>query len=166
MRTASFISARPGLLAVVLLVAATAGPAWAAHYNVSEVPLLVRSRDARKLHAAGVHSTEEILRAGATDGGRAALARSAGLPRATIVTLARRSDLLRLDEISPDWVLLLEAVGIKSVVDLGAREPGKLLAAIAAANGPRKRIANPPPADAVVRRWIDQAKKLPVAFVP
>src|SRR5204863_6736400 len=106
------------------------------------------------------------LRKGATDGGRAALARSAGIPRATLVTLARRSDLLRLDEISPDWVLLLEAAGVKSVADLGGLAPNKLLEAVAAANGPRKKIANPPPTEAIVRRWIEQAKKLPVAFVP
>jgi hypothetical protein len=135
------------------------------NYQLSEVPRLVHDRDARKLQKAGVYSTDEILLKAATSKGREALAKRTGLPRVTLLTLARRADLLRLDSISPEWVLLLEAAGVKSVADLAHRDGAALREAAAAANA-AKKIANPPPDDARLRAWITQAKMLPALLAP
>jgi hypothetical protein len=147
----------------LLHLALGAGVARASQYNVSEVPLLVAEADARKLHQAGLHSTGDVLAKGATARGRAALARRAGLPRATIDALARRADLLRLDDISPNEVLLLEAAGVKSVTALGKWDARQLSRAVGAAND-AKKIAPPAPTDARLRAWIAQARSLPVAL--
>src|SRR3954468_1870678 len=102
-------------------------------YNVSEVPRLVAARDAARLHANGVHSTEDVLQKGARADGRRALAKTTGVRLATVETLARRADLLRLSDIGPEHVLLLEAAGVKSVPDLATRDAAALGATLGAA---------------------------------
>jgi len=162
MRVASLTS--PVARAVFVTVALASVAARASNYQLTEVPRLVNGRDANKLAKAGVHATDELLEKAATPRGRQALARRAGLPRATVVTLARRADLLRLDSISPDWVLLLEAAGVRSVADLGARDAAAVGKAVAAANA-AKKIADPPPDGARLRQWVAQARQLPATFV-
>jgi hypothetical protein len=149
------------LAVVVVGLSLVGGLARASLYQLSEVPLLVKDRDARKLRKARIFSTDDVLAKGGTAEGRAALARASGLPRATIDTLARRADLLRLDSISPDWALLLEAAGVKSVAQLATWDPEALVKAAGAASR-AKKIAPPP--DARLRAWVAQAKALPVVL--
>jgi predicted flap endonuclease-1-like 5' DNA nuclease len=129
-------------------------------YAVTEVPQLVAPRDAARLQKAGLHSTEDVLRQGATAGGRKELARRTHIKPSTIERLARRADLLRLADVGPEHVLLLEAVGVKSMSDLAARDPTAVTAAAAAANRARK-IVDLMPGQAQFRAWITQAKSLP-----
>jgi Domain of unknown function (DUF4332) len=152
----------PRIAVVVTLVCVllAARPVRASQYNVSEVPKLVAVRVAEKLQKIGVHSTQDILDQGATLAGRRALAARARLPVATIDTLARRADLLRLDSIGPEHVLLLEAVGVRSVPDLAQRDPAAVASAITAANK-TKKIMTAPPAQAQISGWVTQSKHLP-----
>jgi len=130
-------------------------------YDVTEVPQIVARGDAEKLHKIGAHNTEDILRQGATPQARKQLAQRAHLPLPTIEKLARRADLLRLPDVGPEHVLLFEAAGVKSVQDLGAREPSALAASLAAVNR-EKKIVGLMPSKEQIARWVRQARGLPV----
>ena len=132
-------------------------------YALAEVPKLVDPRDAARLQKAGLSSTGDILRQGATADGRKALAKRTHVKLATIDKLARRSDLLRLPDVGPEHVLLLEATGVKSIADLGTRDPAALTAAATATNK-TKKIVDVMPSAAQMRAWVTQAKGLPVVL--
>jgi hypothetical protein len=153
------------LLFAAMAIVGAAAPVSANPYNVSEIPRLIAAADARKLHEAGVHTTDELLRRAATVDQRKQLAKQAGLRGARVDQLARWADLLRLQDIGPEWVMLLEAAGVKSVPDLATRDAAELTRKGAALNRVR-HIANPAPTEAQVRGWIAQAGKLPAALTP
>jgi hypothetical protein len=147
------------LAALLLAPAAFANP-----YNVSEVPKLIKEREARKLHGAGIHSTDELLHRAVGPAERKQLAKETGLSGARLDQLARWADLLRLSDIGPEFVILLEAAGIKSVPDLAAMDPPALTRKMATLNKSR-HIAKPAPGEALVRNWVGQAGKLPPVLV-
>ncbi len=144
-------------LAALLFAPARAG---ANPYNVSEVPKLIKAPEARKLHDAGIHNTDDFLHHAVDAGQRKQLAKETGLGAARVDQLARCADLLRLYDIGPEFVILLEAAGVKSVPDLATMQPPALTKKIAAVNRSR-HIANPAPTEAQVRGWVTQAGKLP-----
>ncbi len=147
-------------LAALLLAPARAG---ANPYNVSEIPKLIKDREARRLHGAGIHSTDDLLRHAADAGQRKQLAKQTGLGGARVDQLARCADLLRLSDIGPEFVMLLDAAGVRSVPDLATTDPAALAKKVAAINKSR-RIANPAPSAAQVRGWVTQAGKLPAVL--
>jgi predicted flap endonuclease-1-like 5' DNA nuclease len=148
-------------LALALLLAPTR--ASANPYNVSEIPKMIKEREARKLHEAGIHSTDELLRRAAGPEQRRQLAKQTGIGGARVDQLARCADLLRLQNIGPEFVMLLEAAGVKSIQNLATMSPPALTKKVAALNRTR-HIANPAPDEAQVRDWVTQAAKLPAAL--
>jgi uncharacterized protein DUF4332 len=156
----------PGARRLLFTLAALllASPAAANPYNVSEVPKLIKDREARKLHASGIHSTDDLLHRAVGPADRKQLAKETGLPGARVEQLARCADLLRLSDIGPEFVILLEAAGTKSVPDLAAMDPPALTKKMAALNKSR-HIASPAPSEAQVRGWVSQASQLPAVLV-
>ena len=146
-------------LVICLLASLIAGPALASHYAVADIPSLIKEADAAKLAKAGVTTTEELLQRGATAKDRKALVKASGLPASTIMDLARRCDLLRIKGIGPEMVLLLEASGVKTTLDLSKKEAAALTTTADAANKVKK-ITEKPPAESQFQDWIEQAKKL------
>jgi hypothetical protein len=151
--------------AVVLSSTLAGGAAYANQYNVAEVPKLISARDAGKLRAVGITMTDDILHHAATAIDRKTLAKRSGLRAARVEQLARYADLLRLENIGPEWVILLEASGIRSIPDLATRDPAALTKKVAAVNRTR-RIANPAPTEAQVGDWVTQAGKLAAVLIP
>jgi hypothetical protein len=149
------------MLALVALV----GRASANPYNVSEVPKMIDGGTATKLHALGIHMTDQLLVRAVTVDDRQSLAKSIGLPAPRVERMARHADLLRLMNIGPEFVILLEATGVRSIPDLATRDAATLTKKTAAVN--RKRhIAKPGPTEAQLRDWITQSAKLPAVLVP
>ena len=144
---------RAALLAAVL-VPAVLSPvkAWASHYAVADVPRLVSADDVKKLHKAGVETTEQLLDKAAKTKERKALAKASGLKPAVLLDLARRCDLLRLKGVGSEMVLLLEAAVVLT--------PAGLMESITKANQ-AKKITEKPPTEPQVGDWISQAQKLP-----
>jgi len=136
-------------------------PAFASHYAVGDVPRLITSADAEKLHKAGVNTTEDLLAKAGKAKDRKALAKASGISAGTLLDLARRCDLLRIKGVGSEMVLLLEAAGVKSIAELAKKDAPGLLAAITSANS-AKKISEKPPTEPQVQFWIDEAKKLPV----
>ncbi|HEX3696823.1 MAG TPA: DUF4332 domain-containing protein [Polyangia bacterium] len=137
-----------------------AGPALASHYALSEVSRLVPPTDAEKLNKAGVDTTEQLLDKAGKAKDRKALAKTSGLSVATLTGLAKHCDLLRIKGVGPEMVLLLEAAGVKSIVDLSKRDAAGLMAAVESANK-AKKISEKMPTEPQLADWIEQAKKLP-----
>ena len=134
--------------------------AQASHYAVADVPRLITTAEAEKLHKAGINTTEELLEKAAKTKDRKALARSSGLKPPALLDLARRCDLLRIKGVGTEMVLLLEASGVKTSADLAKKDAAGLTAAVTAANQ-AKKISEKPPAEPQLQYWIDEAKKLP-----
>lgn len=86
-----------------------------------------------------------------------------GIPERTILDFANAADLMRIKGIGRDHVALLRAVEVYTVRDLRNRNAGNLFHAMASAN-----VANAVvrflPAESFVRRWIEQAKVLPLVI--
>jgi predicted flap endonuclease-1-like 5' DNA nuclease len=143
-----------------LTIALVQGTALASHYAVGDVPTLISAADAEKLTKGGVSTTEEVLLKSAKPKDRKALAKASGLAPATIMTIAKRCDLLRIKGIGPEMVLLLEAAGVKTTADLAKKDAEGLTTAADAANK-SKKITEKPPTEPQFKDWIDQAKALP-----
>ena len=140
-----------------LLVAA---PALASHYALSEVSRLVPPPDAEKLGKAGIETTEQLLDKAGKSKDRKVLSKASGVSVATLTTLAKHCDLLRIKGVGPEMVLLLEAAGVKSITDLGKRNAAGLVAAVESANK-TKKLSEKLPSEPQLGDWIEQAKKLP-----
>ena len=163
-KAASGHSLRGGLpfaaLVVFALAALLPAVARASHYAVADVPRLVSSTEAEKLHKAGVETTEQLLDKAAKSKDRKALAKTSGLKPAVLLDLARRCDLLRLKGVGSEMVLLLEAAGVKTTAALGKQTAAGLMENITKANKASK-ITEKPPTEPQVGDWIGQAQKLP-----
>jgi predicted flap endonuclease-1-like 5' DNA nuclease len=145
-----------------LTLALSQGSALASHYAVGDVPTLISAADAEKLKKGGVTTTEEMLPKAASAKDRKALAKATGLSAASIMTIAKRCDLLRIKGIGPEMVLLLEAAGVKTAGELAKKDPAALTTATDTANK-AKKITEKPPTEPQFKDWIDQAKALPAA---
>lgn len=150
---------------LIALIGVVPSLAAANAYNVGEIPQMIPQREAMKLLGAHLYMTDDLLRAAASAGARKQLARTLGLRAARLEQLVRYADLLRLQNIGPEWVMLLEATGLKSIPELARQSPPELTRKAETVNRAR-RIANPGPTEVQVRDWITQAAKLPPILSP
>jgi hypothetical protein len=81
-----------------------------------------------KLEGLGIKKARQMLSAGQTPEGRAALARKAGIPEAAVLELVKLSDLARLPGVKGIRARLYVDAGVDSVEKLAAWEPQALLA--------------------------------------
>jgi predicted flap endonuclease-1-like 5' DNA nuclease len=115
---------------------------------------------AGKLKAAGIRSTEALLKKGATPAGRKEIAAKTGLSDKLILEWVNHVDLFRIKGVAEEYSDLLEEAGVDTVVELAKRLPDNLHAALAKKNA-EKKLVRQLPTVAQVKSWIDQAKKLP-----
>ena len=121
---------------------------------------------AKKLRAAGVRSTDALLKKGADKKGRNALADATGFSAGTILEWVNRSDLMRVKGVGSEYSDLLEAAGVDTVKELRNRNAANLTAKMievndAAIKKTKKSIVRRVPAESMVERWVAHAKKLP-----
>ena len=114
---------------------------------------------AKKLGEAGVKTTDDLLKAGATAKGREELAKKAGIDVKHILEWVNRSDLYRIKGVGQEYSDLLENAGVDTVVELANRVPENLLAKMLEVNTAKKLVRKPPPISSV-KNWVEQAKKL------
>ncbi|MEM2901412.1 MAG: DUF4332 domain-containing protein [Candidatus Bathyarchaeia archaeon] len=115
---------------------------------------------AKKLVEAGIKTTEALLEAGSTRKGRETLANKTGISEKLILEWVNLSDLFRIKGIGEEYSDLLEEAGVDSVVELSKRVAENLHAKLLEVNE-KKKLVRRPPALSEVKRWIQQAKKLP-----
>lgn len=113
-----------------------------------------------KLAAAGISTTEALLKTCATPAGRKELAAQTGLDASRILGFANRADLFRIKGIGTQYSDLLEAAGVDTVPELAQRNAANLHAKMAEVNSAKKLVRQLPTAR-LVEDWVAQAKSLP-----
>ena len=115
---------------------------------------------AKKLVKAGIKTVEDLLEKGATKKGRNELAKLTGLSEKLILTWVNHADLFRVKGIGKQYAELLEVAGVDTVVELSKRNPENLLDAMVKTNE-KKHLVRALPYLKQVKKWVEQAKKLP-----
>lgn len=114
---------------------------------------------AKKLEEAGVKTTDDMLREGASRTGRAKLAEVTGISEKLILTWVNHSDLFRINGVAGQFAELLEAAGVDTVKELRHRVAANLHAKMEEVNN-QKNLCNRVPAVSEIEKMIDQAKQL------
>lgn len=114
---------------------------------------------AEKMRAAGIRTTEALLRAGATPQGRQELAEKIGVSADTILKWVNRADLMRITGIGEQYSDLLEVAGVDTVLELARRNPDNLHEKLVEVNAEKRLVRRLPTRD-MVANWIEQAKGL------
>ena len=115
---------------------------------------------AKKLKAAGVRSTQDLLKKGATPAGRRTIAGSSGIGDHLILEWVNRVDLFRIKGVGEEYSDLLEVCGVDTVVELAQRNAANLHPKMVEINKSKKKVRKLPSASQV-ENWIAQAKRLP-----
>jgi predicted flap endonuclease-1-like 5' DNA nuclease len=115
---------------------------------------------AAKLTKAGIRSVEALLKNGATEKGRKEIAAATGITHTLILEWVNLADLFRIKGIGSEYSDLLEEAGVDTVVELAKRVPDNLYAKMEEVNK-KKNLVNKMPGVKQVKKWIEQAKKLP-----
>ena len=121
----------------------------------------VDSEVATILKSVGIRSTNRLLEAARTVKGRKALAEKTGFGEKQLLCWANVADRMRIKGISREYAELLQAAGVDTVKELKYRNPINLARAMADANKKRK-VVRQLPSEKVVKRWIENAKLLPL----
>lgn len=118
---------------------------------------------AAKLNEAGIHTVDELLKAGATPAGRAKLAEDTGISPALILKWVNHADLFRIDGIGPQFAELLEASGVDTVKELRHRVAANLAAKVVEVND-QKHLCRRTPSEKEITDMIEQAKTMAPAI--
>ena len=114
----------------------------------------------QKLKAAGLATTEALLKAGASPSGRQEIAEKTGISDVLILEWVNRADLFRIEGVGEEYSDLLEASGVDTVPELAQRNPENLYAKLGEVNE-EKKLVRRLPAQTQVSDWVEQAKVLP-----
>ena len=116
--------------------------------------------NAGKLKEAGVTTTDDLLRVGATASGRQALGEQTGISSHNLLEWVNRADLFRIKGVGEEFSDLLEAAGVDTVPELAQRNPENLLARLTEVNT-EKHLTRRLPTLQQVGDWVSHAKTLP-----
>jgi predicted flap endonuclease-1-like 5' DNA nuclease len=112
------------------------------------------------LQAAGIATTDALLRKGASPQGRKEIAEETGISGKLILRWVNHVDLFRVRGVGEEYADLLEAAGVDTVPELAQRNPENLYHKLVAVNQ-EKKLVRKLPTQAQVSGWIEQAKQLP-----
>ena len=115
---------------------------------------------AEKLKAAGVTTTDDLLKLCGTAKGRKDMEAATGLSQALLLDSVNRADLFRIKGIGTQYSDLLEAAGVDTVAELAQRRADNLVAKLTEANE-QKNLVRSLPTEKLVAGWIEEAKSLP-----
>jgi predicted flap endonuclease-1-like 5' DNA nuclease len=115
---------------------------------------------AEKLKNMGINTVQNLLDKGFSRNGRKELAEKANISETLILEWVNMADLFRIEGVGEEYSDLLEEAGVDTVVELSKRIPENLYAKLKDANEKKKLVRQLPSLD-MVKKWIEQAKKLP-----
>jgi len=115
---------------------------------------------AEKLQNMGINTVQNLLDKGCSRNGRKELAKKADVSETLILEWVNMADLFRIEGVGEEYSDLLEEAGVDTVVELSNRIPENLYAKLKEANEKKKLVRQLPSLD-MVKKWIEQAKKLP-----
>ena len=114
---------------------------------------------AKKLIEAGIKTTEDLLKFGATAKGREELGKKTGIDHKLLLEWVNLADLFRIKGVGSEYSDLLEETGVDTVAELAKRVPDNLHSKMLEVNEKKKLVRRPPPMSSV-KNWVEQAKKL------
>lgn len=114
---------------------------------------------AEKLAAAGIKTTEALLKEGASRAGRKKIADETGIDDKRILRWVNMADLFRIKGVGEEYSDLLEAAGVDTVKELATRNAANLTAKMAEVNEAKKLVRSLPNEEKVID-WVAQAKDL------
>ena len=120
----------------------------------------VGESSAKKLHEAGITTTDSLLEKGASAQGRKEIAEKSGIGEKTILKWVNQVDLARIKGVSEEYGELLEVTGVDSVPELAHRNPESLMDSLTRVND-SKRLVRKLPSLSQLSKWVDEAKSLP-----
>jgi len=115
---------------------------------------------AEKLQNMGINTVQNLLDKGCSRNGRKELAEKANISETLILEWVNMADLFRIEGVGEEYSDLLEEAGVDTVVELSKRIPENLYAKLKEVNEKKKLVRQLPSLD-MVKKWIEQAKKLP-----
>ncbi len=115
---------------------------------------------ANKMKRIGIRTVEALLKQGATEKGRKEIAATAGVTHNQVLEWVNRADLYRIKGVGSEYSDLLEKSGVDTVVELSKRDAENLYKKMTEVSK-AKNVVNHLPGKNQVKKWIDQAKKLP-----
>ena len=114
----------------------------------------------KKLRGCGCTSVAKLLEQGASRKGRSKLAQESGIAESVILKAVNQADLFRVKGIASQYAELLEAAGVDTVKELRNRNVANLTTKMGEVNA-KKRLVRQVPSEAMVSKWVSQAKELP-----
>ena len=115
---------------------------------------------AEKLAAVGIKTTDDLLSAGATPGGRDSIAEATGISGKLLLEWVKDVDLMRVPGVGRQYSDLLDAAGVDSPAELAQRNPANLSITFQEVVAARPGIVRRLPSDAEIATWIEEAGKL------
>lgn len=113
-----------------------------------------------KLIAAGIKTTDALLKLCCDKKGRKAMAEKSGCSEAQLLKWVNMADLMRIKGVGEEYSELLEAAGVDTVKELRNRNAENLTKAMADTNA-KKKLVRSVPSLKQVSAWVEQAKQLP-----
>lgn len=114
---------------------------------------------AKKLEAAGIKTTDDLLTACATKKGRDDVAEKTGINDKLILRWTNHADLFRIKGVAGQFAELLEAAGVDTVKEFRHRVPSNLHQKLEEVNE-KKNLCNRIPSLSELEKMIAQAKEL------
>lgn len=128
-------------------------------YKIEEIEGIGPSY-AAKLAAAGIKTTDDLLKFCCDTKGRTDTSAKTGVGEGVLLKWANLADLMRIKGVGSEYSELLEAAGVDTVKELRTRNAENLTAKMEEVNAARK-LTRAIPTLSSVASWIEQAKKLP-----
>jgi predicted flap endonuclease-1-like 5' DNA nuclease len=128
-------------------------------YPISEIQG-IGTDVAAVLKSGGIRTTVGLLRVAKTPKQRLKIASKTGAPEKSVLDWVTAADRMRVKGVGWEYAELLRAAGVRTVNELRYRNPNKLADVMGDVNTKRKLVRILPSVN-TIRRWIEDAKKLP-----
>jgi predicted flap endonuclease-1-like 5' DNA nuclease len=112
------------------------------------------------LRAAGIATTDDLLMAAASAGGRNRVSAATGISEQQLLKWVNRVDLMRIPGVGSEYSDLLEAAGVDSPAELAQRNAANLAQTFQELDAARPNWIRRLPSQGTVEEWIAAAKNL------
>lgn len=118
---------------------------------------------AQKLAAAGIATTDDLLKRCGTAAGRTQVGQTTGITEGQLLKWANMADLMRISGVGSEFSELLEAAGVDTIKELRMRNAENLAAKMKEINQ-AKKLTRATPSASVVQKWVKEATTMEPAI--
>ena len=114
---------------------------------------------AKKLAAAKIATTDDLLKKCCTPAGRKAVAEATGMSEEVILKWSNMADLMRISGIGSQFSELLKGSGVDTIKELRTRNAANLAIEMKEVNDVKK-LSKTSPSEKTITKWVEAAKKM------